>query len=217
MLSADRRAALRAGGTVLWAAVPALSLGLAAPFPFVIAATRDRRRAYLVAAVVYGALTVAYWLLRSLAARAGSPVGVATSFLMLALMVAATTHAFAIRPRVFPPAEPASTPVAAARRNIEARARARRIVAGDPVLADELRIGRPDLGRTFDDGGLVDANHVPASTLRQVPWIDDALAARIVATRGQVGGFDSLADLEVVLGLEPQVLDRAADLLLFRR
>ena len=33
------------------------------------------------------------------------------------------------------------------------------------MLAQELKIGRPDLPRDYDDGGLVDVNHVPAAIL----------------------------------------------------
>jgi hypothetical protein len=37
--------------------------------------------------------------------------------------------------------------------------------APGPVLARELRIGRPDVPRQFDDGGLVDLNHAPVPVL----------------------------------------------------
>ena len=42
---------------------------------------------------------------------------------------------------------------------------ARRLQQDNPVLAQELKIGRPDLPRGYDDGGLVDVNHVPAAIL----------------------------------------------------
>jgi len=35
------------------------------------------------------------------------------------------------------------------------RQQARQLLANDPGLARELRIGRPDLPRDYDDGGLV--------------------------------------------------------------
>ena len=34
-----------------------------------------------------------------------------------------------------------------------------------PALAGELRIGRPDLPREYDDGSLVDVNRVPGAVL----------------------------------------------------
>ena len=45
------------------------------------------------------------------------------------------------------------------------RREARRLQQDNPVLAQELKIGRPDLPRGYDDGGLVDVNHVPAAIL----------------------------------------------------
>jgi hypothetical protein len=38
-------------------------------------------------------------------------------------------------------------------------------------LAAELRIGRPDLPRHFDDGGLIDVNTVPAQVLSRLPGL----------------------------------------------
>src|SRR6266700_4115871 len=45
------------------------------------------------------------------------------------------------------------------------RSQARQIARANRVLARELRIGRPDLPREYDDGGLVDVNHVPGDIL----------------------------------------------------
>lgn len=42
---------------------------------------------------------------------------------------------------------------------------ARHIVQTNPALARELRIGRPDLPREYDDDGLVDVNCVPGAVL----------------------------------------------------
>ena len=36
------------------------------------------------------------------------------------------------------------------------------------MLARELRIGRPDLPRQYDDGGLVDVNNVPVGVLAEL-------------------------------------------------
>lgn len=97
-----------------------------------------------------------------------------------------------------------------------ARRKALAIVRDDPDLATELRIGRPDLPRSFDDGGLVDVNHVPASFLVELPGIDAPLAERIVATRDEVGGFGSIADLEITLELAPMTISQVKDRLIFR-
>lgn len=97
-----------------------------------------------------------------------------------------------------------------------ARRKALAIVRDDPDLATELRIGRPDLPRSFDDGGLVDVNHVPASFLVEVPGIGAPLAERIVATRDEIGGFGSIADLEITLELAPMTISQVKDRLIFR-
>jgi hypothetical protein len=39
------------------------------------------------------------------------------------------------------------------------------LAASNPALARELTIGRPDLARDYDDGGLADVNHVPGRML----------------------------------------------------
>jgi hypothetical protein len=105
--------------------------------------------------------------------------------------------------------------VSDAMKRIEARRRARRILAGNPGLGAELGIGRPDLPRNFDDGGLVDINHVPEPCLAELPGLDSALARRIVETRAEVGGFNSAEDMEVTLRLSPGRLDYLRDRLLF--
>lgn len=108
-----------------------------------------------------------------------------------------------------------ASPILAARLNLQRRQEALAILRRDPALASELRIGRPDLPRSFDDGHLVDANHVPAPFLAVVPGIDQALAEKIASTREEVGGFSSIADLEVTLNLPPEIVSQLQDYLVF--
>ena len=96
------------------------------------------------------------------------------------------------------------------------RQEAREIIGRDPVLADELRIGRPDLPREFDDGGLIDVNHVPAEVLAGVPDMSEDIAHRIISTRKAITRFESIDDLSVMTGLPPQTFDHLADLFIFR-
>lgn len=86
-----------------------------------------------------------------------------------------------------------------------------------PELANELGIGRPDMHKEFDDGGLIDVNHVPGGYLLHLPGVDKPLARRIVELRKDVGGFSSVGDMEVTLDLEPGALQQAKDLMLFRK
>jgi hypothetical protein len=77
--------------------------------------------------------------------------------------------------------------IAAANMRRELRRQAREHAAEDPALARELRIGRPDLPRQYDDGGLIDVNHVPAPALTMLSGVTPEIAERIVSIRDHVG------------------------------
>ncbi|MEU5877646.1 BTAD domain-containing putative transcriptional regulator [Spirillospora sp. NPDC047279] len=63
------------------------------------------------------------------------------------------------------------------------REQARTLTRHHPAIARELQIGRPDLPRTFDDGGLVDVNSVPEHVLANLRGIGQHEARLIVAVR----------------------------------
>ena len=77
-----------------------------------------------------------------------------------------------------------------------------------PHIARELCIGRPDLSRVFNDGGLVDINAVPEHTLAALPGVTVPQAQQIVARRRASGSFGSVEDL-VTAGLLPLATVRA--------
>jgi DNA-binding SARP family transcriptional activator len=77
-----------------------------------------------------------------------------------------------------------------------------------PHIARELCIGRPDLSRVFNDGGLVDINAVPEHTLAALPGVTVPQAQQIVARRRASGDFGSVEDL-VTAGLLPLPTVRA--------
>jgi len=82
------------------------------------------------------------------------------------------------------------------------RDQARQFAAFDPHRARGLGIGRPDLMRAFDDGGLVDVNHVPGHELARLPGISSAEAHRIVIDRLNRGPYARPEDL-VLRGVLP--------------
>lgn len=88
----------------------------------------------------------------------------------------------------------------AAQQRLARRSEARDLLTSNPALAAELRIGRPDLDRHYDDGGLVDINHVPAQVIARELGIPSLVAEEIVAQRTRVGGFHSADDLVVYCG-----------------
>jgi hypothetical protein len=101
-------------------------------------------------------------------------------------------------------------------RQRERRRRSREIVAKDPALADELGIGRPDRERGFDDGGLIDVNHVPAAVLAELPGFDPAMADRVIYARERFDGLRSGADLVVHAEVPDEIVQRLGERLLFR-
>jgi hypothetical protein len=96
----------------------------------------------------------------------------------------------------------------------ERRDQARDLLARDPQLAAELCIGHPDLPRTFDDGGLVDLNHVPEFVVAQLPGFTAELAQRVVRDRELRGGLLSVDDLVVFSGVPVDVMEQCRDRLI---
>jgi hypothetical protein len=112
--------------------------------------------------------------------------------------VAATEPAM---PREIDPA------LAAAQWRSGRRREARQLQAEQPGVAAELRIGRPDLsGRQYDDGGLLDVNHLPAEWLVRGLDLTPAVATEIVDVRTRCGGF--VSPEELVLYCDGMTLER---------
>ncbi|MGH3242056.1 MAG: ComEA family DNA-binding protein, partial [Spirillospora sp.] len=75
------------------------------------------------------------------------------------------------------------------------REQARSLVAHHPEVARTLRIGRPDLARTFDDGGLVDVNSAPEHVLGALRGLNPSQVKLIVLSRTALGPVASVDDL----------------------
>ncbi len=106
--------------------------------------------------------------------------------------------------------------VLAAQQRLARRQRARALLTNNPALAAELLIGRPDLGGHYDDGGLVDINHVPAEVIAQELRIPLPVAVEIVEQRSRIGGFQSTDDLVVYCEtITPNQVSVVRDRLLF--
>jgi DNA uptake protein ComE-like DNA-binding protein len=197
---------------VPWALVPLFTLGVGAAPAFVYVSVRYHRPRFLVPAAAYAlAMTLAVTLI---AVANGLTIGIGTA-LLLGCAGVATAHALAVRRDVAIECDDNDAHVAAARERLRRRTEARKLAAGDPRLAHELGIGRPDLSTTFDDGGLVDVNHSPIAVFADLPGVDVRTAERIVATRSELGGFTSVDELSFALDLPPAQLDGVADRLLF--
>ena len=105
--------------------------------------------------------------------------------------------------------------VAEAKSRIERRKDARRLATSNPSLARELKIGRPDLPRDYDDGGLVDVNHVPGPALAAQLGLAPAEVTDVLAARDRLGRFASADELGAYTQLTPDRVDELRDLMLF--
>jgi DNA uptake protein ComE-like DNA-binding protein len=105
--------------------------------------------------------------------------------------------------------------LAAARDRIERRKDARHLLQHDPDLAREMRIGRPDLPRDYDDGGLVDVNHVPGTVLETQLGLTPGEATDVLAARDKLGKFSSADELCAYTELPPDRVDELRELMIF--
>jgi hypothetical protein len=202
-------------GSLAWAVAPLVTVGMAAAPCFAYAAIRRRSRVLALSSVAYALVSAG--IVWGNVVHPGSilelDVGVCA---VLLLWTVSTLHALAVRHSVFVTA-PEEEAVVAAKDRIRRRDESRRIVATDPRLARELGIGRPDRPTGYDDGGLLDVNHLPGECLRDTGGLDAAVVSKIIDARGEVGTFDGLYDLEVLAELDPGSLDEVADRLVFCR
>ncbi|MEU4560317.1 BTAD domain-containing putative transcriptional regulator [Actinoplanes sp. NPDC023936] len=163
---------------------------------FAWAAVQRRTRHELIAAIGYflGVLAVVF-----LFATDPSPVDSPTTssaedaaiLLAILLSLTAALHGAVLA------AHPGDTRRARARRDL-----ARQFAAVNPDGARQAGIGRPDLLRAFDDGGLLDLNHAPVQEIARLRGIGPAEAQRIIHDRYEHGPYRQPADL-VTRGLVP--------------
>jgi DNA-binding SARP family transcriptional activator len=79
-----------------------------------------------------------------------------------------------------------------------------------PAAARQAGIGRPDLMRSFDDGGLVDLNHAPAQEIARLHGMNPIVAHRIAVDRYENGSYRVPEDLIQRGLLQPKALRRLA-------
>ncbi|WP_424185465.1 hypothetical protein ACOBQX_26750 [Actinokineospora sp. G85] len=183
--------------------------------PFVHAAVRLRRSRLLGWAVGFMAITGLMFYVSGEPEGTVNPVLDATTVVLvfggaiMATVLAAglRREAYALAPAPAVPQAPAppgqwplDPAVAGVLRARARRAEARQLAAGDPLMARELGIGRPDVAREYDDGGLVDLASAPASTIAQVLDLTPEQAEAVIAVRDTamtVEDVFSLTDLPV--------------------
>jgi hypothetical protein len=198
------------------------TLGLASWVPFLHAAAvlRSSRLRWISAAYGLVAMALVVCDMATPVDANGNPVGTAGQVLPtiaslggIALIATACVHQLLLLRKVARGPEQPNEP--AIEQALEARAlrtEARRLVATDPLLAHELHIGRPDLARSYDDGGLVDVNSAPAGVIAQVCELSTATAEEMVRTRDrQRCGFASVDEMLVEVEVPAAAWDRVRD------
>ena len=209
--------------------LPILSFGLAAWVPPVWAASKTdnpRRRLRLrLAAVALAVAIVASFVAFGAApstAEGSSPgpwddVGGVLFILVLALgtwLAVANRNAGIDAARVR--AELAAVPgVQGALTARQTRAQYRELATQDPGLAREMALGRPDLGRSYDDGGLLDINALGAFALMEHGLMTPQEAHRTIAARERLGRLSSVDDLVIFADVGPQTVERLRDRAIF--
>lgn len=199
-----------------WALVPFITFGFGTPFTFAYAAVRKRSATFGVTAAGYAGASAGALML---AGTDSVTLQFVAMLLMLTLWISGTVHAFVVRPSVFPKTEPRdranehAIQVAKHRRRLREDARA--LAAEDPALAVELRIGRPDLPRAYNDGGLIDVNHAPPQVLGLLPGLTDEMIGRIVRVRDEQGTFFSVEELGIDANLPPYVVQQISEYTIF--
>ncbi|MCX5067748.1 AfsR/SARP family transcriptional regulator [Micromonospora lupini] len=95
------------------------------------------------------------------------------------------------------------------------REQARNLLHRYPAARQEFAIGRPDLARAFDDGGLIDVNAVPDHVLAALPGLTDAQRRQVAMDRWVRGPYASMEDLASRCPLPLAVTDSLRGVLLF--
>lgn len=168
----DRRTTASEVGSVFWALIPLLSLGLLAPAPILHAATRLKSRALGLIAAGY----VLVWLMMFVVAQSNlAPV------LLTVLIVGGTTHAFALRHRVF-----AASTTAPVRRTPQAPS----VEAERPAVPHfrVVALGLAGSGKTVYLSSMFHTVNVPTTTRSY--FLETAAAQRIYLSKV----FDEVSD-----------------------
>ena len=233
MTPANREASKRSRPVlrqVAWASIPVWSLGFLSFAPFLAFAVTTRRKRDWAVFGAYLAATIAL-IVAIGAVNSKSNADAALGGLIIALAGCAAVHtAVLFRPGRDREALAQAGPpdlgqhslerrnreaVAEAKNRIERRKDARHLVTTNPSLARDLKIGRPDLPRDYDDGGLIDVNHVPGPVLASALGLAPQEVTDVTAARDRLGRFSSPDELCAYTQLSPDRVDELRDLMIF--
>src|SRR3954451_8016155 len=196
-------------GSWLWAALPALGLGMLTAPVIAFAAARLRSRWLWVSTAAYVTTTVFFFAAVAPDNYDGTVASDVGAYLALAAAALGTVQALLVRHDVFE--------VDVIRSDRRRRRAARRLAQRDPEQAIRLQIGRTDINERdrYPDGGLIDLNNIPPDAIVTSTGVDAATAQHIVDARTRIGGFESTDDVLNLLALPPHVLDAFEERLIY--
>ncbi len=213
--------------------VPVLTCGLFAPVtPFAIALKRPSTRAWTWFGASAAVSIVAMLLIGTQPEGSDNIWTTLGTVLVLGNLAAVLTYLGVVgkdivwrelppvgfaAPVMYQPGPPPSLndhAVAEVQRLRRLRSDARALAQRDPQMARDLRVGRPDLVRQYDDGGLVDLNSAPAAVLVRSLGLTEAQAAHVVETRDSLGRFAQPDDLVTLVGLDQRTYDEIRELVI---
>ena len=206
-----------------WASVPVWSVGFLAFAPFLRLAVARRARKDWAIFVGYLLAVVLEIVAVSVGGQSGAG-STAAGGLVILLIGGGAVHSFvafgsdpapAAVSGAARPEELNREALATARGRMERRREAREIASKNPILCRELRIGRPDMAREYDDGGLVDVNQVPGEILQSQLGLSPDETAAVLAARAKLGRFSSADEVSAYAQLEPDRLDAIRDWMIF--
>lgn len=229
MTPANREPARRSGSVlrqVGWASVPVWSIGFLAFVPFGAYAMLHRGKRDWAVFAAYLAATIA--LIAAIGAiNPDGDASAAVGGFIIALAGCAAVHAAVLfrpgrdRGTLTSAGRPPSleqhnrAAMAEAKSRIDRRKDARQLAGSNPALARELKIGRPDLARDYDDGGLVDVNQVPGPVLAAQLGLAPPELSDVLAARDRLGRISSADELGAYTRLSPDRVDELRGLMLF--
>jgi hypothetical protein len=193
--------------------IPIVSCGLAAWVPPVWVASKRksdagfRRKLYAAAAGIALLILLGFILVGSAPEDAsGSATGpsaaIGTALVLVGMAVGALIGFFFRDDRGD---LPGATEQLARR---ELREQYRQLVERDRPLASSMMVGRPDVRRDYDDGGLLDLNSLSAEALRMYGPLSVEEATRLVEVRGQLGRFVDLNEVTAYVPLPESTIAR---------
>jgi hypothetical protein len=201
-------------------ALPIISFGFLAFVPPLVIAGRlkhdpVRRRQMYIWGGVLGALSLLGFVLigASPVDENGTPTGAGSDLATFLVLVCMVVSVFVTVRNRKPQPVLAGTAEELRRRDL--RRQYRELIDRDVSLAASMRVGRPDLPRDYDDGGLVDVNSMSPDGLQRFAGMSHAEATDVVRVRSELGRFSSLAEMEAFATLSAPSVTRLREIAVF--